>query len=64
MDPQTGQIDGLEHRTSYLMNSLLSHKSRRYGYWTLMRFVNEVGTSTFVCFSERDAKVYRRVLGE
>ena len=47
--------DGVWNRTSYLMNSLLSHKSRRYGYWTLMRFVNEVGTSQFVCFSERDA---------
>ena len=37
------------------MNSLLSHKTRRYGQWTLMRFVNEVGTSHFVCFSERNA---------
>ena len=50
-----GQVDGVEHRTSYLMNSLLSHKSRRYGRWTLQRFVNEVGTSQFVAFSERDA---------
>jgi prepilin-type processing-associated H-X9-DG protein len=37
------------------MNSLLSHKTRRYGQWTLMRFVNQVGTSNFICFSERNA---------
>ena len=47
--------DGVWDRTSYLMNSLLSHKTRRYGYWTLLRFINEVGTSQFVCFSERNA---------
>jgi prepilin-type processing-associated H-X9-DG protein len=40
------------------MNSLLSHKSRRYGYWTLNRFVSEVGTSSFVCFSERNAAAF------
>jgi prepilin-type processing-associated H-X9-DG protein len=40
------------------MNSLLSHKSRRYGEWTLMRFVNEVGTSQFVAFSERNAAAF------
>src|SRR5207245_3982225 len=34
--------DGVRHRTSYLMNSVLSHKTRRYGRWTLLRFVNEV----------------------
>jgi prepilin-type processing-associated H-X9-DG protein len=53
-----GSIDGIEHRTSYLMNSLLSHKTRRYGRWNLMRFINEVGTSQFVCFSERNAEVF------
>src|SRR5207247_2784588 len=47
--------DGVWHRTSYLMNSLLSHKTRRYGQWTLLRFSQEVGTSNFVCFSERNA---------
>jgi prepilin-type N-terminal cleavage/methylation domain-containing protein/prepilin-type processing-associated H-X9-DG protein len=50
-----GQIDGVENRTSYLLNSLLSHKTRRYGRWNLSRFINEVGTSTFIAFSERDA---------
>ena len=58
VDPDTGNIDGVEHRASYLMNSLLSHKSRRYGQWTLMRFVNEVGTSQFIAFSERNAAAF------
>jgi prepilin-type processing-associated H-X9-DG protein/prepilin-type N-terminal cleavage/methylation domain-containing protein len=47
--------DGVWNRTSYLMNSQLSHKTRRYGQWKLMRFVNEVGTSNFIDFVERDA---------
>jgi prepilin-type processing-associated H-X9-DG protein len=51
----TGQVDGVEHRTSYLMNSLLSHKTRRYGRWDRLRFVNEVGSSSFIAFSERNA---------
>jgi prepilin-type processing-associated H-X9-DG protein len=55
IDPATNQIDGVENRTSYLMNSLLSHKTQRYGQWNLLRFVNQVGTSQFVCFSERNA---------
>jgi prepilin-type N-terminal cleavage/methylation domain-containing protein/prepilin-type processing-associated H-X9-DG protein len=58
VDPATGLIDGVENRTSYLMNSLLSHKTRRYGRWNLLRFVNEVGTSQFVCFSERNAAAF------
>jgi prepilin-type N-terminal cleavage/methylation domain-containing protein/prepilin-type processing-associated H-X9-DG protein len=53
-----GVVDGIENRTSYLMNSLLSHKTRRYGRWNLMRFVNEVGASQFVCFSERNAAAF------
>ena len=48
IDPATGQPDGLQHRTSYMMNSLLSHKSRRYGYWTFTRFQVEIGLSNFV----------------
>ncbi len=63
VDPDSGQIDGVEHRASYLMNSLLSHKTRRYGRWTLMRFVNEVGTSQFVCFSERNAAAFTLAAG-
>src|SRR4051812_42898361 len=31
VDPETVQVDGIANRTSYLMNSLLSHKTRRYG---------------------------------
>ncbi|MFO0845766.1 MAG: H-X9-DG-CTERM domain-containing protein [Gemmataceae bacterium] len=58
-----GQIDGVERRTSYLMNSLLSHRPARYGQWTLMRFVNEVGTSQFICFSERNAAAFSAASG-
>ncbi|MFZ9794292.1 MAG: DUF1559 domain-containing protein [Gemmataceae bacterium] len=54
IDPATGLPDGVEHRISFLMNSLLSHKSRRYGAWNLNRFVNEVGTSTWIAFVERN----------
>jgi prepilin-type N-terminal cleavage/methylation domain-containing protein/prepilin-type processing-associated H-X9-DG protein len=63
VDPDTGLVDGVENRTSYLMNSLLSHKSRRYGRWTLLRFVNEVGTSQFICFSERNAAAFTPATG-
>lgn len=62
--PDTGAVDGVENRTSYLMNSLLSHKTRRYGQWTLMRFLNTVGTSQFVCFSERNAAAFAADSGE
>jgi prepilin-type processing-associated H-X9-DG protein/prepilin-type N-terminal cleavage/methylation domain-containing protein len=48
--------DGVANRTSYLMNSLLSHKTRRWGRWSLLRFVNEVGSSNWVSFSERSAE--------
>ena len=52
-DDQT--IDGISNRTSYLMNSLLSHKTRRYGRWSLPRFQQEIGTSNLVAFNERNA---------
>jgi prepilin-type processing-associated H-X9-DG protein/prepilin-type N-terminal cleavage/methylation domain-containing protein len=48
--------DGVWNRISYLLNSQLSHKTRRYGRWNLMRFVSEVGTSQFITFVERDAE--------
>ena len=50
-----GTIDGISNRTSYLMNSQLSHKTRQYGRWTLPRFQYEIGTSNFIAFNERDA---------
>ena len=53
-----GTIDGIAQRTSYMMNSLLSHKTRRYGYWTFVRFQQEVGTSRFICFAERNAEAF------
>src|SRR4051812_35722403 len=48
-------VNGVANRTSYLMNSLLSHKTRRYGRWTFPRFQQEIGSSNFVAFNERDA---------
>jgi prepilin-type processing-associated H-X9-DG protein len=50
-----GTVDGVSDRTSYLMNSLLSHKTRRYGRWTFPRFQSDIGTSNFIAFNERDA---------
>src|SRR5262249_17463193 len=44
--------------TSYLMNSLLSHVTRRYGRWTLHRCDTEVGTSKWISFSERNADAF------
>ena len=61
---EDGEVNGIEHRTSYLLNSLLSHKSRRYGFWTLARFQNEIGMSNFVCFSEREAKAFMPPAGD
>ena len=52
-----GTTDGINNRTSYVMNSLLSHKTRRYGRWTFPRFQQEIGSSNFVAFNERDAAV-------
>ncbi len=51
-----GEVDGIANRTSYLMNSLLSHKTRRYGSWNFVRFQQEIGTTNFVCFNERNAE--------
>jgi prepilin-type processing-associated H-X9-DG protein len=50
-----GTVDGIADRTSYLMNSLLSHKTRRYGRYNFVRFQQEAGTSNLVCFNERNA---------
>ena len=58
VDPVTNQIDGVENRTSFLMNSLLSHKTRRYGRWTLNRFIKDVGSAQFICFSERNPSAF------
>ena len=57
VDPTTGLVDGISNRTSYLMNSQLSHKTIRYGRWTFPRFQQEIGTSNFVAFNERDGAV-------
>jgi prepilin-type N-terminal cleavage/methylation domain-containing protein/prepilin-type processing-associated H-X9-DG protein len=57
VDPTTGLVDGITNRTSYILNSQLSHKTIRYGRWTLPRFQYEIGLSNFVCMNERDGKV-------
>jgi prepilin-type N-terminal cleavage/methylation domain-containing protein/prepilin-type processing-associated H-X9-DG protein len=59
----SGSVDGLANRASYLMNSLLSHKTRRYGRFDLMSFVNQVGTSQFISFSERNAAAFDPATG-
>jgi len=53
-----GKTNGLANRTSYLMNSLTSHMTRRYGKWTLHKFDTEVGTSKWISFVERNADVF------
>lgn len=58
-EDETASIVGVANRTSYLMNSLTSHMTRRYGKWTLQRFSNEVGTSKWISFSERNADAFR-----
>ncbi len=55
VDPDTGAVNGISDRASYLMNSLLTHKTIRYGRWSFPRFQQEIGTSNFVTFNERDA---------
>ena len=50
-----GTVDGISDRISYLMNSQLSHKTIRYGRWSFVRFQQDIGTSNFVAYNERDA---------
>ena len=57
-----GSVDGLANRASYLMNSLLSHKTRRYGRLELIEF-DHVGTSQFISFSERNAVAFDPATG-
>jgi prepilin-type processing-associated H-X9-DG protein len=56
VDPTTKQVDGVTNRTSYVMNSLLSHKTQRYGRWTFPRFQQEIGSSNFIAFNERNSE--------
>jgi hypothetical protein len=50
-----GVIEGRANRTSYLLNSQLSHKTRRWGHWNFASLGTLVGTSNFVDFCERNA---------
>lgn len=61
---ETGTIDGISHRTSFLMNSLLSHKTRRYGQWTRERFAQEVGLSNFAAWTDRRGEAFDPKLDE
>jgi prepilin-type processing-associated H-X9-DG protein/prepilin-type N-terminal cleavage/methylation domain-containing protein len=58
-----GQPDGTAHRTSFLLNSLLTHMTRRYGKWTLTRFQQTPGLSRFICYVERNAVQFTNELG-
>ena len=51
-----GNPDGVSNRTSYLLNSLLTHKTRRYGRFTLPRIQYEIGTSNFIIMNERNGE--------
>jgi prepilin-type N-terminal cleavage/methylation domain-containing protein/prepilin-type processing-associated H-X9-DG protein len=55
INPSTGLVDGIAQRTSYLMNSQLSHKTRRYGLWSLAGLQYSCGLTNFICWVERDA---------
>jgi prepilin-type N-terminal cleavage/methylation domain-containing protein/prepilin-type processing-associated H-X9-DG protein len=56
-DPSTRLVDGITNRTSYLLNSQLSHKTIRYGRWTFPRFQHDIGTSNFIVVNERNGAV-------
>ena len=56
-----GTVAGISNRTSYLMNSQLSHKTRRYGRWTLPRLQYEIGLSNFVAISAAATAAMRAV---
>ncbi len=53
-----GQLDGICNRTSYLLNSQLSHKTRRYGLWTFKGFQVKVGLTKFIAYSERNPDAF------
>ncbi|OWK43196.1 prepilin-type N-terminal cleavage/methylation domain-containing protein [Fimbriiglobus ruber] len=50
-----GVIDGWANRTSYLLNSQLSHKTRRWGRWNQASLTDNVGSSNFIAYCERNA---------
>jgi prepilin-type processing-associated H-X9-DG protein/prepilin-type N-terminal cleavage/methylation domain-containing protein len=58
INPSTGLVDGIAQRTSFLMNSQLSHKTLRYGLWSLAGLQYARGLSRFICFVERDASQF------
>jgi prepilin-type processing-associated H-X9-DG protein len=57
-DPTTGTPNGIANRTSYLLNAVLSHNTRRYGTWTLERWKDDVGLSQVIAFAERNPAAF------
>ncbi len=53
-----GVNDGWANRTSYLLNSQLSHKTRRWGHWNFASLAR-VGTSNFIDYCERSTRASR-----
>src|SRR5262249_20573784 len=53
-----GSVDGIAHRTSYLMNSLLSHKTRPYGPWSQLRCLGEAGSAIFIASPEPNGAAF------
>ncbi len=55
---------GIANRTSYLLNSLLTHKTRRYGLYTWKRLHEETTPSRFAVMVERDGNQIKRENGD
>ncbi len=49
-----GVTDVVSNRTNYLLSSLMTHKTRRYGLYTFTRIQFEIGTSRDRHFEFRD----------
>jgi prepilin-type N-terminal cleavage/methylation domain-containing protein/prepilin-type processing-associated H-X9-DG protein len=58
INPSTQLVDCIAQRTSYLLNSQLSHKTRRYGRWKMAGLQYARGLSNFICMVERDATAF------
>jgi prepilin-type processing-associated H-X9-DG protein/prepilin-type N-terminal cleavage/methylation domain-containing protein len=54
----SGVVDGIQNRTSYLLNSGLTHKTRRYGLQTLAMVEARGGSSHYIIMVERDATAF------
>ena len=50
-----GTINGFSNPSSYLMNAIMSRKTKAYGRYTFLRLQQEAGTSNILVFNERNA---------